>query len=433
MGEEDIVNKAKRILAEEPLCDRCLGRMFARLGYGWSNRERGEAIKRLMVMELHQRIREGDSSALEEFKLLAPRIGPIAAPLYKRLFGEELIVDECIICGNRLDEFISQAAETGVKLLKSHEIERFVVGVRIPRSILEREDKLKRKYSLEYGESIKSEIRREVGKLIQSLSRGEMRADFEEPEATLLIEYPSGAMWLQVNSILYRGRYWKKGRLISQAYWPTPSGPKYYSIEEALWGLLRLHGGDHLVLHAAGREDVDARMLGTGRPMIVEIKSPRKRRIPLEEAQRAANANSSLVEVELEGYASRKDIQLYKEGVARTVKVYKALVLLDSPISREKLEFLEREFRDRTILQRTPKRVLHRRPDILRRRKVHSVSCHQLARNIIECVVEGEGGLYIKELVSCDGGRTTPCFGEVLGVNAVCVELDVIGVSHDTV
>ena len=40
-------------------------------------------------------------------------------------------------------------------------------------------------------------------------------------------------------------------------------------------------------------------------------------------------------------------------------------------------------------------------------------------------VIVGEGGLYIKELISGDDGRTKPSFAEILGCKAICVKLDV--------
>ncbi|MCE4622864.1 MAG: tRNA pseudouridine(54/55) synthase Pus10, partial [Desulfurococcales archaeon] len=87
-------------------------------------------------------------------------------------------------------------------------------------------------------------------------------------------------------------------------------------------------------------------------------------------------------------------------------------------------------FSNRLILQRTPRRVLHRRPDILRKRRVHSVKCRKIMDNVAECLVAADGGLYVKELVSGDGGRTTPSFSEVLGIATECVELDVVHVEH---
>ena len=45
-------------------------------------------------------------------------------------------------------------------------------------------------------------------------------------------------------------------------------------------------------------------------------------------------------------------------------------------------------------------------------------------------IVKTEGGLYIKELISGDENRTKPNVGGILGVNAVCEQLDVLEVSE---
>ena len=42
--------------------------------------------------------------------------------------------------------------------------------------------------------------------------------------------------------------------------------------------------------------------------------------------------------------------------------------------------------------------------------------------------VRTEAGLYVKELVNGDGGRTQPSVAGVLGVPAECVELDVTAI-----
>ncbi len=433
MGEEDVVAKARRILADMPLCDRCLGRLFALLGYGWSNKERGDAIKRVIVMELHKKYRVTGTLSEEDFKVLA-NIGGQALPLLRliapeRVEGRLAEGRRCAICSGELDDTIERAAREGLKLLRAYDIRKFVVGAKVGEDVLRVEEELKLRYGLAFSESLKAELRREVGKLIQKLDPS-VRADFEEPEATLLVSFPGGNIDIQVNSLFLAGRYWKLGRLISQAYWPSPTGPRYFSVEQAAWGLLRLTSGERLVVHAAGREDVDARMLGTGRPLIVEIKAPRRRHLPLEEFERHANADSKgLVEFRFERVARRRDVRLYKEESVKLRKTYKTLIVsLEGPLSDADLERLEREFTGRRVLQRTPRRVLHRRPDMTRTRTVYEVKCRRLLGEIAECLVLAEGGLYIKELVDGDAGRTTPSFSEVLGKALQCVELDVIGV-----
>lgn len=430
MALDYILSRAMKVLGGYPLCDRCLGRLFARLGYGWSNRERGDAIKRLLVMELHSRIREGDRVAAEEFKSLAPNIGVQALGLYREIFGDDFEPRECSICGGRLEKVIDDSVREGERLLRIHDVDRFLVGVIADRGVLELEDKIKIEYGLEYGESIKSEIRREVGKRLRD--RG-FTVDFDDPQAMILVGFPSGSVEIQVNSVLFKARYWKLGRMISQAYWPTVDGPKYFSVEEALWEVMRLLGGESVVVHAAGREDVDARMLGTGRPVIVEVKRPRRRRVDLALVEKEANKGGrGLVVFRFEGHATRGEVRLYKEEVATHVKTYKALIALRGEVSRDDVSRLEDELSGRVVLQRTPSRVLHRRPDILRRKRVHRITCRAITGSVIECLIRAEGGLYIKELVSGDDGRTTPSVAEVLGVEARCVELDVVSVEGPT-
>ena len=47
----------------------------------------------------------------------------------------------------------------------------------------------------------------------------------------------------------------------------------------------------------------------------------------------------------------------------------------------------------------------------------------------LEMVVNCEGGLYIKELISGDEDRTQPSVTSLLGITAKCVELDVLEVN----
>lgn len=428
MEKEGMLGEAARILETYPLCDRCIGRLYARLGRGWSNKDRGRAIKLTTLIWLHKLASEGDEGARERLRRVALNAGSIAGELYRFLYGEEPGEwPSCTICGSRLDDAIEELAGEAAKVLGAYDARKIVVGARVDPRILEAEDRIKALHGLKYGESIKAELRREVGKRLRD--KYGYTIDFDEPDAMVIVEFPRGGVELQNNSLLLRGRYWKRGRMISQAYWPTPSGPKYYSIEQAAWGLLAKTGGETVILHAAGREDVDARMLGTGRPMILEVKNPRRRYIDIGELEEAANQGApGLVEFKLEGRASRRDIQLYKEEASGSYKVYKALILLGGPVGPEELEKAVEALRGATINQWTPRRVLHRRKNLLRRRKVLDMGCTMHSSQVAECLIKAEGGLYVKELISGDEGRTSPSLSGLLGVEATCIELDVLGV-----
>jgi tRNA pseudouridine synthase 10 len=83
------------------------------------------------------------------------------------------------------------------------------------------------------------------------------------------------------------------------------------------------------------------------------------------------------------------------------------------------------------ISQQTPVRVLKRRTDLVRRRRLLALQWRLLDARTLELTVRAQAGTYIKELVSSDGGRTTPSVAEVLGTAAECAELDVVAIHAD--
>ncbi|ABM81475.1 tRNA pseudouridine(54/55) synthase Pus10 [Hyperthermus butylicus] len=424
-----IASKALRLLEEIPLCDSCLGRMFGLLGRGFSNEERGRALKTLLVMSLHARIREGDAGAREQLRRLAPNIGELAAKLYEEVFGEKLVPNRCYICESRLQEMISLAVKRARHMLEGLEFRGFIVAARVNDEVRFREDEVKRRFSLEYAESIGSEVKREVGKKLQQLIG--VKPDFEKPDVVVLVHVPEGRVELQVMPLLLRGWYWKLARRVSQSAWVTRRGERRYpfSVEDGLFILAEVFEADNIVIHASGREDADARMLGTGRPFIVEAKRPRKRISGLAVAEVEANSYAAgLVEYKLLSEARRSDVASIKGETQHRAKLYKALVVVERPISEDELKGLEEAFHMRSIMQRTPRRVRHRRPDVVREKIVFSVKTRQLADNVFEAIIHAEGGLYIKELVSGDGGDTRPSFAEYFSARAYCAELDVLGV-----
>ena len=79
------------------------------------------------------------------------------------------------------------------------------------------------------------------------------------------------------------------------------------------------------------------------------------------------------------------------------------------------------------ISQQTPERVLHRRPDLVRKRKVKSIEAKAVGGKL-EVRVLAEAGTYIKELISGDNGRTVPSISSLLKCRAKCDSLDVVGI-----
>ena len=80
------------------------------------------------------------------------------------------------------------------------------------------------------------------------------------------------------------------------------------------------------------------------------------------------------------------------------------------------------------IKQRTPVRVLHRRTDMTREKYIYEVNVKKLSPRKAEMKIRCQGGLYVKELVTGDEGRTVPNVSEILDNKAKPMKLDVLSV-----
>jgi tRNA U54 and U55 pseudouridine synthase Pus10 len=67
----DILQKAFEMLSKHPLCDHCLGRQFALLGYSMENNIRGQALKVSLTMQANDMLNEKKDQGTEWLKVLA--------------------------------------------------------------------------------------------------------------------------------------------------------------------------------------------------------------------------------------------------------------------------------------------------------------------------------------------------------------------------
>jgi tRNA pseudouridine synthase 10 len=186
--------------------------------------------------------------------------------------------------------------------------------------------------------------------------------------------------------------------------------------------------------HGAGREDIDVKMLGRGRPFILELKNPKIRRLNLTRIEKKVNkTNKKKVSIHNLRYSDKKEVIKLKNEAQERKKIYKAKVVANTRITREafkkKMGELKKIFENQEIHQRTPNRVSHRRADKIRGKLIYKIEGVFVKSQLFEFTIETQGGTYIKELINGDGGRTSPSFSEVFKVPLVCKELDVIDIS----
>jgi len=426
---EDVIN----ILMKYPLCNRCLGRLYAYLGRELDNAERGKALKIYTIMELHKRILEGDEKALETLKSIASNIKMPLKSLFNYLKINSKIeasneIKKCFICNDIIDDIINVYSKLVAKQIIEAQRKSFLIGIIVPNEILEREAIIIKEFKLKHWESIKRELKREIGKKVQQISN--TNVDFEKPEAIYIIDLIHNTIRVESPSLLIFGYYLKLGRNISQNTWIKENGSRKYplAVEDVIRYASSYIGAKDIALHIAGREDVDVRVLGNGRPLVIEFKNPSKRNISLLELENILNSFSRWLKFKMEMKVDRNFISRLKQSASFTSKIYRAIILVENTIDSNRLAELERFFKGLVIYQRTPLRILRRKKDIMRKKRVFSIKTLQLSSNLFEAFIKCEGGLYVKELISGDNGRTTPSFSEFLGTQARCIELDVLHV-----
>jgi tRNA pseudouridine synthase 10 len=185
-------------------------------------------------------------------------------------------------------------------------------------------------------------------------------------------------------------------------------------------------GGLRSTFHGAGREDVDVRMLGEGRPFVVSVQWAKRRSLDGGAVARGIEARSG-------GRVVATDLRVVPRAEMSRItsdhaeKLYRAVVRpTDGGAFPRDAAARLAALGGTVIRQRTPERVGKRRADLVRARLVHEVAVETSRVDEITASIRTAPGAYVKELVSGDGGRTEPSFASALGTPCVCAELDVV-------
>jgi len=436
----EILEKTRKMLKRHPLCDYCLGRQFALLGYGLNDQKRGETLKLLLTMKGHQDTLIGKKTGISLLKTLAVNGSfPMAAEILKKMKKRVGEKKNCYLCEGRFG-LLEDLVKSSVRKLKRYEYNTFLVGIELPTEIEEREDEFKAEFEVEHGESVRNEFSRDIGKRISEITK--KQAEYKKPEIVIYVNPFTEQVRLQANPLYIAGRYRKLVRGIPQSKWFCSkcrgegcpqcnwTGKMYQeSIEETIANpILKATQGKDTSFHAAGREDIDARMLGNGRPFIIEVKKPKKRFVDLKVLTEVVNekAKGKLEALNLHFVDKDAVRKLKKKEMAE--KIYKVAIKFDRSISDEELKLIEERLANTIIHQQTPLRVLHRRADRIREKYIYKAKIKRLAPDSAEMRIRCQGGLYIKELITGDEGRTKPCVAEIISVKTEPLKLDVLSI-----
>jgi len=408
-------------ILKEPICNSCLGRNFAGLLSGYSNEERGKIIRSFVafLLDSGEKI-DVNLSNFYGFKFRNIKIKPEKP-------------EKCKICKNFFREKLEEKANEAIKKLKGIEFDTFQLGTIPSDEMANEEEKLVDKIGGDFTEPIKTEINREIGKIIEKKT-GKLFSS-KNPDVTVIFDLQNNKIKTEIRSLYVFGKYQKLKRGIPQTKWICPdcngkgcikckgSGKLYKTSvqEEIEKNFLKAAGSKKSTFHGAGREDIDARNLDW-RPFVIELLKPAKRKIDLKKIEKIAN-KSKKVKIKNLKIADKDLVNEIK--FAKIDKTYEAEVIFSKNIDKKKLKELKK-LNKITIMQQTPTRVVHRRANIMRKRILKQISWRIVGKKKIIFKIKGESGLYIKELITGDEGRTKPNISEILGNKVKKISLDVI-------
>ena len=248
----------------------------------------------------------------------------------------------------------------------------------------------------------------------------------------------------QRDPVYVAGQYCKYDRETSQSEWIIGRGESEErkgtgSTDEYISTIIkRLFGAiDHTFI-AAGREDIDVRMLGEGRPFVVNMVNAKRVKVnqcEIEAAQTQINQEADgMVEVFNLRRVDKRFCDVIKATEETKRKSYCCVVHLRNHPPAEQILRIVSETMQKAkegggegliVKQKTPLRVLHRRSLLVREKCIHGMEVEVVNSHFVTLRLDTQAGTYIKEFVTGDMGRTRPSFGDLMGCEADILQLDV--------
>ena len=393
-------------------CDHCLHRVAGR-----RTKARGAEGGREIRDDAHARDPE-----LAKFG--APELCPLC---------EDLFVD--------VDNIVSRVFEStrGIE----HSTMQF--GIHLPKDLLQDEDRIRSRNGAPASRPLKAAF---VDAIQEQLADHLPDTSFvkEKPDLMILVDGLTLRVDIDVRPVFLYGRYRKLSREIPETRWPCRAcrgrdngcescqgtGLQYPdSVQDLIGAPIRAAlQAEDTSFHGMGREDIDVRCLGSGRPFVLEVKNPLLRKTDLAELVAAVNESSAgLVEVGQFEWSDRKRIGRVKE--TRSDKSYTIRFRVDDIPSEETVLEAISGLSGVELKQETPKRVSHRRAAKTRKRRIVSISDLEVDEDEVQMTLRCEAGTYIKELVHSDEGRTVPSVSGVLDRGCEVIWLDVEEIHAD--
>src|SRR3989338_2064382 len=157
----NIKEKAIAIMKDMFVCDNCLGRNFGALLTGLTNEQRGETIRRYLAFLVDS----GENVNINELNFSGIK--------FRNIKIKTKEPSKCSLCNN-LFKILKKKVKPLIKQLQKYEFKTLLIGTNLPSDLLEIEQELWNKIGVEWIESFRTEVNRELGKEICKIMKKEM-------------------------------------------------------------------------------------------------------------------------------------------------------------------------------------------------------------------------------------------------------------------
>ena len=252
-------------------CDHCLGRLGGKKRFEQSIEESGVEIRAVVT--------ERDSH------LSNARIDEPLCPFCENLYEESALLADIIFDS-----------------ISPYELSRLQLGARIPKDQMEEEEEMRKRYGAGGSDPLKSGLVKAIAHHLNTRLEGITLVN-DKPQVLALIDVLTLTVELDIRAHYLYGRYLKLERGIPQTRWPCrackgrgcqrceQTGLQYKKSVQDLIGnpLLELFDAKEHAFHGMGREDIDVRCMGRGRPFVIEMKEPKIRSVDAVKAMNIIN------------------------------------------------------------------------------------------------------------------------------------------------
>ena len=324
-------------------CDACLGRLGGKRSFQQTNEASGQQIR--------ESVSEGN----------------------QRLINIRKEIPLCPFCENLFEE-VELLTDVIEDALQGYDIQKLQIGARFPKDQIEDEEGLRKQYAAGGSDALKPSLVKDIStQLSGRLTTVEIVND--KPDILALIDVLTLTVTLDVRSTYIYGRYKKHERGIPQTRWPcrackgrgcakcNDTGQQYPSSVQDLIGnpIIEFFEGREHAFHGMGREDIDVRCLGRGRPFVLEIKEPKRWDIDYDAAMKVVNEKADgAIEITDVRRSNRSEVVRVKDTPAEKSYTIRFLV---EPLTQPELDVLTAplDLTKEDVQQRGRGRRKHRR------------------------------------------------------------------------